>query len=98
MFNRSVAPTPIIPAKFVVMYERSFIRDLKGLKVAAADQIEQLVFADGFAAQDLTALPEFRALPGSAIFFRFTWADHLLCLEVTGQIVKFVRALPKPPV
>jgi hypothetical protein len=75
MSNVSVATMTITtPAKFEVLYERSFIRDLKGLKVAAADQVEQLVF------------------------YRFTWADHLLCIEVTGQIVKFVRVLVKPPV
>jgi hypothetical protein len=99
MSNVSVASmTVTTPAKFEVLYARSFIRDLKGLKVAAADQVEQLVFGEGFVTQDLAALPEFRALPGSNIFYRFTWADHLLCIEVTGQIVKFVRVLVKPPV
>ena len=99
MSNVSVAGmTVTTPAKFEVLYARSFIRDLKGLKLAAADQVEQLVFGEGFAMQNLSTLPEFRALPGSNIFYRFTWADHLICIELTGQIVKFVRVLVKPPV
>ncbi|MBE9029912.1 cytotoxic translational repressor of toxin-antitoxin stability system [filamentous cyanobacterium LEGE 11480] len=86
------------PAKVEVLYERSFIRDLKGMKLDPADKIEQFVFSDFFETNDFRGLPEFRALPNSDIFYRFTWANHLICIEVTGQIIKFVRALPKPPV
>jgi hypothetical protein len=86
------------PAKVEVMYERSFIQDLKHLKLQASQKIQQFVFSDFFETTHLQVLPEFRQLGNSKIFYRFTWENHLLSIEVTGQIIKFIRVLPKPPV
>jgi DNA topoisomerase IB len=86
------------PASVEVLYERSFIQDLKHLKIDAADKIQKFVFSDFFETTHLQVLPEFRQLGNSKIFYRFTWENHLLSIEVTGQIIKFIRVLPKPPV
>ncbi len=86
------------PRRVEVLYERSFIQDLKHLKLDALDKIQQFVFSDFFETTHLEVLPEFRQLGNSRIFYRFTWEDHLLSIEVTGQIIKFIRVLPKPPI
>jgi mRNA-degrading endonuclease RelE of RelBE toxin-antitoxin system len=86
------------PARVEVLYERSFVQDLKHLKPAASEKIQQFVFSDFFETTHLQVLPEFRQLGNSKIFYRFTWENHLISIEVTGQIIKFIRVLPKPPV
>jgi hypothetical protein len=96
--NRNPGVGLTAPAKVEVLYERSFIQDLRVLKPHVADSIEQFVFSDFFETTHLQVLPEFRALENSEIFYRFTWENHLISIEVTGQIIKFIRVLPKPPV
>jgi hypothetical protein len=81
-----------------VFYERSFLLDLRMLKAGVADRIRVFVFSDYFQTTPMQFLPEFRALESSKIFYRFTLEDHLLSIEVTGHIIKFVRVLPKPPI
>jgi hypothetical protein len=81
-----------------VFYERSFLMDLRLLKVEVADRIRTFVFSDYFQTTPMQFLPEFRALESSKIFYRFTLENHLISIEVTGHIIKFVRVLPKPPV
>lgn len=79
-----------------VRYERSFLLDLKQLEPSDRQQIQQLVFAEFASVHQLYALPNFRPLGTSKIFYRFTFDHHLISLEITGQIVKFLRLLPKP--
>jgi hypothetical protein len=55
------------------------------------------VFVEFKDIKNLKDLPELKPLGSSAIFYRFTLEDYLIGIEVTGQIVKFVRILPKPP-
>jgi hypothetical protein len=43
-------------------------------------------------------LPEFQPVGTSEIFYRFTIDHYLISIEITGQIVKFLRILPKPSV
>jgi hypothetical protein len=81
-----------------VMYERSFIQDLRHLKPEVAERIKLFVLSDFFEKNPLQMLPEFRQLGASRTFYRFTWENHLICLEATGQIIKFVRVLAKPPI
>lgn len=92
--------TPLAAAKskLQVRYTRSFLRDLKALKPSDFAKVEPLAFGDWLAVNGLELLPELRQLPGTGIFYRFTWAEHLVAIEVTGHIVKFVRILPRPPV
>ena len=97
--------TPVIPGRgglispsaLEVRYERSFITDLKLISTRdVRDRIRQFVFSDFFETKHLQYLPDFRPMGTSQIFYRFTLEEHLICIEVTGQIIKFVRALPKP--
>lgn len=97
--------TPVIPGRggllspsaLEVRYERSFITDLKLISTRdVRDRIRQFVFSDFFETRHLQYLPDFRPMGTSQIFYRFTLEEHLICIEVTGQIIKFVRVLPKP--
>ena len=79
-----------------VRYERSFLRDLTSLETDAQKRIQQIVFKDFTSIQQVHSLPDFRALGSSKIFYRFTLDRYLVSLEITGQVVKFLRLLPKP--
>jgi hypothetical protein len=62
------------------------------------DRIRQFVFSDFLETKHLQYLPDFRPMGATQIFYRFTLEDHLICIEVTGEIIKFVRVLPKPTI
>ncbi len=79
-----------------VRYARSFLLDLKKLEPIARQRIQQFVFEDFSSVHQLQSLPAFRSLGSSAIFYRFTIDRYFISLEITGQIVKFLRLLPKP--
>ena len=99
--NPKVAPARgvlLSPTKVEVRYERSFILDLKLLDPKVRSSIQQFVFSDFFETKHLQFLPDFRQMGPSRIFYRFTLEDHLISLEVTGQIIKFLRILPKPAI
>ncbi len=82
--------------KYEVRYERSFLLDIKRLEPAVRRQIQQFVFEDFYQTTQLQELPEFRQLGSSEIYYRFTLDRYLVSLEVTGQIVKFLRVIRKP--
>lgn len=87
------------PSALEVRYERSFITDLKLISTSRVrDRIRKFVFSDFFETKHLQYLPDFRPMGATQIFYRFTLEEHLICIEVTGQIIKFVRVLPKPDV
>lgn len=94
--------TPIrrmhLPQGLEIRYERAFLRDLKHIEPAAAYQLQKFVFEDFYLINQLQELPEFRQLGSSGIFYRFTLEQYLISLEITGQIVKFLRLLPKPKI
>ncbi|MEP1059686.1 MULTISPECIES: cytotoxic translational repressor of toxin-antitoxin stability system [Cyanophyceae] len=79
-----------------IRYERSFLLDLTSLETAAQKRMQQFVFKDFTSIQQVHSLPGFRALGSSKIFYRFTLDHYLVSLEITGQVVKFLRLLPKP--
>lgn len=79
-----------------VRYARSFLYDLMSLEQPAYLMAYDFVFIKFKEIKNLYDLPELRPLGSSAIFYRFTLEDYLVGIEVTGQIVKFVRILPKP--
>jgi hypothetical protein len=81
-----------------IRYERAFLRDLKHLEPTAACHLKKFVFEDFYQINQLQELPEFRQLGSSGIFYRFTLDQYLISLEITGQIVKFLRLLPKPKI
>ncbi len=81
-----------------VRYSRSFIEDLKVVESVAYQQVYDFVFIKFSQINYLQELPELRQLGTSTIFYRFTVENYLIGIEVTGQIVKFIRILPKPEI
>ncbi|MBW4523801.1 MAG: cytotoxic translational repressor of toxin-antitoxin stability system [Phormidium tanganyikae FI6-MK23] len=86
----------ILPARLEVRYDRAFLIDLKSLETAAMQKMHQFVFDDFFKTNQLQDLPAFQPLENSEILYRFTIDNYLLSIEVTGQIIKFLRILPEP--
>ncbi|MDX2228023.1 MAG: cytotoxic translational repressor of toxin-antitoxin stability system [Leptolyngbyaceae cyanobacterium bins.349] len=84
------------PLGLEVRYERSFLLDLQHLEPTAFRYIKQYVFEDFHQLSQLPALPAFRPIGSSGIFYRFTLDRYLIGLEVTGQLVKFLRIVPIP--
>lgn len=81
-----------------VRYARSFVEDLKALEPVAYQRVYDFVFIKFSYINYLQELPELRQLGTSAIFYRFTIDNYIIGLEVTGQIIKFIRILPKPEI
>jgi len=84
--------------KLEVRYARSFLLDLKDLESAAYQRIRKFVFEDLSQLNQLHDLPELRQMGSSEIFYRFTYDGYLISIEVAGEIIKFLRVLPKPNV
>lgn len=81
---------------FEIRYERSFVLDLKALDAESSQRIQKFVFEEFNQLTQLQELPNFRQLGTSKIFYRFTCDRYLIGLEITGQIIKFLRVLPLP--
>lgn len=79
-----------------VRYARSFLLDLKNLEPDAYQRVSKFVFDEFTRIQQIQDLPELQRLGSNAIFYRFSVDDYLIGIEMTGQIVKFLRILPKP--
>lgn len=79
-------------------YTRSFIEDLKTLEPVAYQRVYDFVFIKFSQINYLQELPEIKQLGNSAIFYRFTVENYMIGIEVTGQIIKFIRILPKPEI
>lgn len=88
----------VLPARLEVRYDRTFLIDLKSLETSVMQKMHQFVFEDFFKTNQLQDLPEFQPLETSEILYRFTIDHYLLSIEVTGQIIKFLRILPKPTI
>lgn len=86
------------PAKLEVRYDRTFLVDLKSLEAATMQKMYRFVFDEFFKTNQLQDLSEFQLLENSEIWYRFTIDDFLISIEVTGQIVKFLRILPRPTI
>jgi mRNA-degrading endonuclease RelE of RelBE toxin-antitoxin system len=84
--------------KLEVRYARSFLKDLQNLESAAYEQIYKFVFYEFMEFNRIQDLPELHCLSTDAIFYRFSVDRYLIGIEVTGQIVKFLRVLPKPDI
>jgi mRNA-degrading endonuclease RelE of RelBE toxin-antitoxin system len=79
-----------------VRYARSFLKDLKNLESVAYQQIYDVVFVDFLMLDKIQDLPGMRQIGSDAIFYRFTIDNYIIGIVVIGQIVKFLRVLPKP--
>ena len=84
--------------KLEVRYERSFLLDLKRLNPADYEKVSQFIFEDFLHLGQLYEIPGLRQIGGSAIYYRFSLGKYLVAMEVTGEIVKFIRILPKPEI
>ena len=82
--------------KFEVRYARSFLLDLQSLEPAAYQRVYDFVFVEFMQLKRLYDLPQLRQVGAEGIFYRFAIDDYIVAIEVTGQIVKFLRILPKP--
>ncbi|MCP2732302.1 cytotoxic translational repressor of toxin-antitoxin stability system [Limnofasciculus baicalensis] len=79
-----------------VRYARSFLKDLKSLESAAYQQVYQVVFEEFVQIKRIQDLPELHPVGSDAMFYRFTIDNYIVAIEVMGNIVKFLRVLPKP--
>ena len=96
-FNTPSRGGLLSPATAEVRYERLFITDLRQIMpLRIRDRIQDFVFTEFYAVKHLQHLEDFRSMAMSQIFYRFTVAEYLISIEVTGEIIKFVRVLPKP--
>lgn len=86
------------PSRLEVRYDRVFLIDLKSLEAAAFQKIFRFVFEEFFQTNQLQDLLEFQPVGTSEIFYRFTIDNYLVSIEITGQIIKFLRILPKPSI
>lgn len=77
-------------------YAQSFLRDLKSLESAAYQQVCKVVFDEFIGLKQIQDLPGLQRISSDAIFYRFNVDNYIVGIEVTGQIVKFLRVLPKP--
>ncbi|MDX2098636.1 MAG: cytotoxic translational repressor of toxin-antitoxin stability system [Leptolyngbyaceae cyanobacterium bins.59] len=84
--------------KLEIRYERSFLQDLKALEPAAYQRVRQFVFEEFLQLNQLQDLPGLQQMGASAIYYRFTLDNYLVGIEITGEIVKFVRILPQPDI
>jgi hypothetical protein len=81
-----------------IRYERSFLLDLRQLEPGAFCLIKQFVFEEFAELSKLPDLPSFHKIGSSEIFYRFTLDRYFISLELTGQLVKFLRVIPIPEV
>lgn len=88
----------ILPARLEVRYDRAFLIDLKCLETATMQKLNRFVFEDFFKTNQLQDLPQFQPLENSKIWYRFTIEQHIIAIEITGQIIKFLRILPEPTI
>lgn len=87
-----------LPLGLEVRYERAFLLDLQQLEPVAFRYIKQFVFEEFPKTGKLQDLPHFRQIGSSGIFYRFTLDRYFISLEVTGQLVKFLRVTAIPDV
>ena len=82
-----------------IRYAKSFLKDLKSLEPVAYERVCKFVFVKCNSQNwSLQNLPELRQLDEQGIFYRFTIDNYLIGIEIMGEIVKFLRVIPKPDV
>ncbi len=86
------------PLGLEVRYERSFLLDLQRLEPVAFRTIKQFVLEDFTQIAQLQDLTGFHQIGCSGIYFRFTCDRYFIALEVTGQLVKFLRVVAIPQI
>ncbi|KOP22794.1 cytotoxic translational repressor of toxin-antitoxin stability system [Hapalosiphon sp. MRB220] len=81
-----------------VRYARSFLIDLKNLEPAAYQLVYDFALIEFAQKPQLHDLPDLRQVDREGIFYRLTLGNYLIGIEITGEIVKFLRVIPMPDV
>ena len=81
-----------------VRYARSFLKDLRNLEYAARERIYEVVFNKFKQIAQIQDLPELKQLDSEGILYRCTVDNYMIGLELTGNIIKFLRVLPTPDI
>ena len=76
-------------------FRTSFARDLKKIKQRAIlDRVGQVI-AEVQAAADLSVIGNLKKITGTASFHRIRVGDYRVGVVVEGEMVEFVRCLPR---
>jgi mRNA-degrading endonuclease RelE of RelBE toxin-antitoxin system len=81
-----------------VRYARSFLKDLRNLEYAARERVYEAVFNKFQQIDQIQDLPELKQLDSEGILYRCTIDNYMIGLELTGNIIKFLRVLPTPDI
>ncbi len=81
-----------------VRYARSFLIDLKNLEPAAYQLVYDFALIEFAQKPQLHDLADLRQVDREGIFYRLTLGNYLIGIEITGEIVKFLRVIPMPDV
>jgi hypothetical protein len=81
-----------------VRYTRCFTNDLKQLEGPLRDRIYEFVFEKYQRIDRIWDLPGLRQIDRDGIFYRCTVHNCIIGLEVTGNIIRFLRVLPTPDI
>lgn len=87
--------------QYQLLYHRSFLQDLQKLQKrdkSSYETIYHCVFTEFLSLKRLEDLPKLHRLGPEQMFYHFTIEEKLIAIAVMGQIVKFLRILPKPKI
>lgn len=87
--------------QYQLLYHRRFLQDLQKLQrreKKSYESIYQWVFSEFLSLKRLEDLPQLHRLGPEPMFYHFTIGEYLIAIAVMGQIVKFLRILPKPKI
>jgi hypothetical protein len=87
--------------QYQLLYHRSFLQDLQRLQrkeKSSYENIYHFVFTEFLSLKRLEDLPKLHRLGPERMFYHFTMGEYLIAIAVMGQIVKFLRILPKPKI
>jgi len=87
--------------QYQLLYHRRFLQDLQKLQKREKsnyEKIYQVVFTEFLSLKRLEDLPKLHRLGQDQMFYHFTIGEYLIAIAVMGQIVKFLRILPKPKI
>lgn len=74
---------------------KSFVRDLKRIKDGAILARVDQTINDVISAPDLSSVANLKKMEGTAEFYRIRVGGFRIGIAVSGDLVKFVRCLPR---
>ena len=73
----------------------SFVRDIRKLPDATIREQVQNAILSVEAAPDIRSLPNLKKLSGTGSYYRIRIGDYRIGLSVQGDVITFVRVLPR---